>query len=620
MRCLIVGGGPGGLYLAHLLKRNDPRRHVTVCERNGPEDAFGWGVVFPESAVEQLRAHDAITAAELDGAVARWNVLEVRIRGSLVRTTGHSFRGVGRARLLALLRRQCAASGALLSYHTTITDVRSFADYDLVVGADGLNSEIRGAFRDAFRPTLTRCRAKYIWFGTKKRFEHFTVSFRENSAGLFWVFAYPFDGETSTFNIECDERTWARSGLAEADETTQIRYCERLFADDLEGHGLLSNRSVWRNFMVVKNASWHFRNIVLLGDAAHTAHFSVGSGTRLALDDAQALARALETNERVDLAFAAYEVERRPRVEDLQRAASASTGWFQNAHDYAHLPPLQFAGGLLMRSGRISFDSLKRRDPELVDSMCASFTGDALTAGMSEPCDVPLRLRRLVLENRRVLRVARIGESASAEAARSRPGMVVLERGFGGLVEDPRRWVELLDRAGIPRNSHSKLALELGHPEATVEEIVEDASRALNAGVDLLEIAVAGASESACQFRHLLEVVERVRSVWPPDRPLMVRWGTYRDDLEAEVVAVESLRSLVKAGCDLLVIGETHLDEVGAVAEPTPSLGLVVCARIRATAGVPTMAVVQHASRSRSNTMLIAGQCDLCASYYRGAD
>jgi anthraniloyl-CoA monooxygenase len=409
----IVGAGPAGLYLAILLKRDDPSHRVTVYERNRVEDTFGFGVVFSDETLENVGEADPETNRALTAAAARWEDIEIHYRGTVMRSTGHRFSGVERKTLLELLARRAQALGVEVQWQREIRDLSDcgLPAADLIVAADGAASLIRDRLSDRFQPHLDWRRNRFVWLGSTRPFPAFTFYFKPSPAGLWRTHAYQYAPGRSTFIVEAREETWKASGLDENDERATVAYLERLFADELQGHRLLANRSIWRRFPTVRNARWHSANVVLLGDAAHTAHFSVGSGTKLAMEDAIALAAALKTKDSIPTALESYEVGRRPQVESLQRAAQASLEWFESVERYHDTEPLQFAFNLLTRSLRITHENLRLRDPGLVKQVDCWFAEQAARQSgrpvALDPCPPPLftpyRLRELVLPNRIVV-------------------------------------------------------------------------------------------------------------------------------------------------------------------------------------------------------------------------
>lgn len=411
MRVAIVGAGPAGLYLAILLKRDNPGHQVTVFERNRLEDGFGFGVVFSDETMENVGEADPETNRAMAEAAANWDDIEIHFRGSVTRSTGHRFSGVERKTLLELLARRARALGVEILGQREIRTPADCGPADLVVAADGVASLLRDHLADQFQPQLDWRTNRFVWLGTTRPFPAFTFYFKPSPAGLWRTHAYQYAPGRSTFIVEAREETWQASGLREDDEAGTVAYLERLFKEELEGHRLLANRSIWRRFPTVRNGRWHAGNVVLLGDAAHTAHFSVGSGTKLAMEDAIALAAALSSGKPVPEALADYETARRPGVESLQRAAQASLEWFESVERYQELDPLQFAFTMLTRSLRITHENLRLRDPALVAQVDRWFAGLASKQSgrpvsldpVPPPIFTPYRLRDLVLTNRIVV-------------------------------------------------------------------------------------------------------------------------------------------------------------------------------------------------------------------------
>ncbi len=367
MKINIIGGGPAGMYFAILMKQADAAHRITVYERNGPDDTFGWGVVFSGKTLANLRAADEETHAEITRNFAAWDNVDVVHRGEKISIHGNSFSGIARLQLLKILQRRCEQLGIQLLFRNEIADLESLrADCDLLLAADGVNSTARKQYADRFRPSLDLRPNRYIWYGTNKLFHGLTLTFRKNEGGVFAAHSYNFNETTSTFIIECDPETWDAGGFAAMNDDETRHYLEKVFAVDLAGQPLLSNNSRWLNFLLVKNANWSFANVVMLGDALHTAHFSIGSGTKLALEDAIALFACFEKKESVRAALEEFETTRKPVIETYQAAAQDSMRWFENARDYLHLSPIELAYSLMTRSGRVDREDLKRRDPEFI--------------------------------------------------------------------------------------------------------------------------------------------------------------------------------------------------------------------------------------------------------------
>ncbi|HET7113627.1 MAG TPA: FAD-dependent monooxygenase [Pyrinomonadaceae bacterium] len=367
MRITIIGGGPAGLYFAILMKKANPAHQIKIYERNGPDDTFGWGVVFSGKTLANLRAADEESHAEITREFEAWDNVDVVHHNDKISIHGNSFSGIARLRLLKILQRRAEELGVEVSFRTEIQDFEPLRnDCDLFVGADGVNSTVRLRYAERFKPDLDVRAHRYIWYGTNQLFHGLTLTFRENEAGVFAAHSYKFNKTTSTFIVECDPQTWERAGFATMSDEHTREYVGKVFAQDLNGHPLLSNNSKWINFLLVKNGNWFFDNMILLGDALHTAHFSIGSGTKLAMEDAIALAQSFHRTSDVNEALASFTSTRRPVIEDYQAAAFESMKWFENAAQYMHLSPMELAFSVMMRSGRVSYGELRKRDPKFI--------------------------------------------------------------------------------------------------------------------------------------------------------------------------------------------------------------------------------------------------------------
>lgn len=366
MKINIIGGGPAGLYFALLMKKRDAAHEIEVFERNAPGSTFGWGVVFSGKTLSNLRRADEESHRRITENFETWEEVVVVKGDERVVIGGNSFSGVARIRLLNILQERCAELGVNLRFEVNVSEVEELADCDLLVGADGVNSSVRERFRESFRPTLAEGSNKYIWYGARELFHGLTLTFRETDAGLFAAHSYKFDKETSTFIVECDEETWRRAGLDAATDEEARAYLAEVFRKDLNGRELLSNNSRWINFLLVKNECWRRENVVLLGDALHTAHFSIGSGTKLALEDSIALHECFAEGLSVPDALAEFERRRKPVIEEYQEAARESRIWFERAARYMHLPPLRFAYELMTRSKKVTHENLRLRDPDFI--------------------------------------------------------------------------------------------------------------------------------------------------------------------------------------------------------------------------------------------------------------
>jgi anthraniloyl-CoA monooxygenase len=491
VKAVCVGGGPAGLYFAIALKRLDPRHDVLVVERNKPDDTFGWGVVFSDQTMDVLGVADPESAASITGAFAHWDDIEVHFRGEQIRSGGHGFCGIGRKRLLNILQDRCRALDVELRFECEAS-AADFPDADLIVASDGINSAIRTAHAETFRPSIQRRANKFIWLGTDQTFDAFTFAFLETEHGWIWAHAYRFEPGTSTFIVECSEATWRGLGFESASTEDAIAICEGLFAPQLNGHRLMSNArhlrgSVWLNFPVLNCEQWHCGNIVLIGDAAHSAHFSVGSGTKLALEDAIGLANAVHHHGISAKAFDTFQAGRGLEVIKLQNAARNSTEWFEHVPRYVGLEPIQFAYSLLTRSQRISHENLRVRDRAWLEGLETWF---AQRAGVEvdsprPPMFAPLQLRGLTLSNRVVVspmsmysaidgvpgdfHLVHYGARAQGGAALMVTEMTDIAAdaritpGCAGIYTDEqeRAWTRIVDF--VHANTDTHIALQLGH-------------------------------------------------------------------------------------------------------------------------------------------------------------
>lgn len=427
MNIVCVGGGPAGLYFGLLMKLRHPTHAVTVVERNRPGDTFGWGVVFSDQTLGHLARADEPSARAILQAFNHWDAIDVHFKGATITSHGHGFCGIGRKRLLDILAARCRALGVELVFETRVDDVAELARRhraDLVVAADGVNSAIRQHYRDAFQPEVEERLCRFVWLGTRKRFDAFTFAFEETEHGWFQAHAYQYDDETSTFIIETLDTTWRACGLADMDQSDGLAFCERLFARHLDGQPLMANAAhlrgsgMWIRFPRLACRNWvHMLEVdgrqaplVLMGDAAHTAHFSIGSGTKLALEDAIGLADALDEEVDVAAALARYQEARLVEVLKLQSAARNSMEWFENVARYTAMEAEQFAYSLLTRSQRLSHENLRLRDAAYVHGFERRFAiaaarqaGVAPPAGAAPPMFTPYKVRDVLLKNRVVV-------------------------------------------------------------------------------------------------------------------------------------------------------------------------------------------------------------------------
>ena len=515
MRTVILGGGPGGLYLAISLKLRNPAHEVVVIERNRPDDTFGWGVVLSEDTLGNLDANDPVSAKAIRDGFVYWDDVAVHYRGAVMRSGGHGFSGIGRQRLLTILQERARSLGVDLRFETEAQPLDAYKDYDLIVGADGVNSRVRAAHADVFKPDIDVRACKYIWLGTRQKFDKaFTFIFEETEHGWIWAHAYQFDADTATFIVECAEETWRKSGFDTMPGDEALKACEKIFAAYLNGNALMSNAkhlrgSAWLNFNRVLCERWSTGNVVLLGDAAATAHFSVGSGSKLALESAIALANYVDTEPTLADAFKRYEEERRLEVLRLQNSARNSTEWFEDVERYLHLDPVQFNYSLLTRSQRISHENLRARDRDWLAAAEMWFEQQAtgnVPKQAKPPRFVPLKVRGVELKNRVVVSPMAQYRAVDgvptdwhfvhyAERAKGGAGLVFTEMtcvspegritpGCTGLYNETqeRAWKRIVDF--IHAETDAKIALQLGHagPKASTQLGWEESDAPLTSG------------------------------------------------------------------------------------------------------------------------------------------
>ncbi|WP_284976256.1 bifunctional salicylyl-CoA 5-hydroxylase/oxidoreductase [Arthrobacter sp. efr-133-TYG-104] len=495
MKIAIVGGGPGGLYFAALMKQLDASHDITLWERNAASDTFGFGVVFSDETLGGIGNADPVVAEYMSRRFARWSDIDIHFRDETITVGGQGFAAMSRKELLELLQHRCIELGVDVRFSTLAPAIEELeANYDLVLAADGINSQIRAKYADAFRPTLDPRSNKFMWLGTNQVFEAFKFFVKETEWGVMQIHGYPYSDEGSTFIVEMHQDVWHAAGFDETanevfppgvSDEKSIAKIRGIFAEELDGYEVLTNNSKWINFTTVRNESWRKGNVVLLGDAAHTAHFSIGSGTKLAMEDSLALAACLHEHPTVQAALEAYETERRPVVASTQRAAQASLEWFERIGQYKDQDPTQFAFNLLTRSRRITQENLRLRDPEFAEAVDRDFAESQGLSDVAPAMFQPFRIGGLELKNRIVVspmdmysavdgipgdfHKVHLGSKALGGAGLVMTEMVCVSEagritpGCSGLYTDAQRdsWKEIVDF--VHSRSTAKIGAQLGH-------------------------------------------------------------------------------------------------------------------------------------------------------------
>jgi len=665
MRIAVVGGGPSGLYFALLAAQ---QHQVTVFERNPPDATYGWGVVFSEGTLGELREVDHLTFLRLEEKLVRWSAIDIRHRGLRLRSYGHGFSAISRRTLLGVLQSRAAETGVTLHFESEMGPEILDQGYDLVVAADGVNSQLRTAIAEEVRPRLDFHPTRYIWLGAPFAFSAFTFIFEMTDHGLFQVHGYPYDANGSTFIIECTESTWRQAGLDQVGEAASLEFCEKLFAEHLRGRQLQSNRSTWLSFPTLSCRTWHHDNVVLLGDAAHTAHFSIGSGTKLAMEDAAGLHKALVGNpDDLTAALATYEMERQPAVARFQQAALDSARYFENVDRYLDLAPETFAFNLLTRSGRVTHADMERRDPALTVAADRLVTDDLYGEVITRPALAPIHLGGVIIPNRIVAGGPGLGAGlvfsrsfAVAPEGRRHPGDPLIDEigpvspqssvvlgvtlthaGRRGSTRPPEHGLDRpLLREAWETIAPSPIPYTHAHPvprqmnEADVLTLTmnyqEGAQSALFAGYEILMVDAADGGLLAsflspltnrrsdswggdvlARCRIVVAVVEAIRSVWPGPLVMRLAASDWHPQGTTAAEAVETARVLASIGVDAF-----EITAGGTVPEANPPFRrghlLEHSDEIRNRAGVVTIVGGGLFTLDDVDTALAAGRADLC--------
>jgi anthraniloyl-CoA monooxygenase len=598
-----IGGGPAGLYLGILVKRSAPEHDVVVYERNRPADTFGFGVVFSDATLGHLADADPQTHAQITAQFARWSDIEIQAGGEVLRSTGHGFCGLERKSLLQILQVRAKELGVRVEFER---DIKSLDEVtaDVVVGCDGVASWIRDALASDLRPNVDVRANKFVWLGTTVPYQAFTFIFKATQHGLYRVHAYRYRDVGSTFIVECRPETWRAAGFEHADEDRTIALLGDIFAAELAGHPLIKNRSIWRNFPTVRCAKWHAGNVVLVGDAAHTAHFSIGSGTKLAMEDVIVLRDELLATKDTERALAAYEARRRPEVEALQAAAQASLEWFEGTERYMAMTPVQMTYNLMTRSLRVSHASVAKRDPELahgVEAMLAAQVGTAAT----RPTALPLTLG----DRRARSRIAIANEVAAPTLDDTLVALGGAATDAGIVVTAPRPVAELAtDDAAVAWKRvvefvHGKGALIAARlvVGAELEAAVE---RAAFADFDLLVLVPRAGDDGAVE--QLPAAIQAARLRWRQGGWLA---AAVLDRPRTRAAVVGHAAQLVRAGADLLWVVSREAEAESETRARLPAAPLAD--RLRNELGVPTAIDGAGAQAPDLDAAIAAGRADL---------
>ncbi len=612
MKIACIGGGPAGLYLGILVKRRAPEHDVVIYERNRPSDTFGFGVVFSDATLGHLAAADPETHAQITSRFARWDDIEIHVGGEVLRSTGHGFCGLERKTLLQLLQARAAELGVEVHYEHEVKSL-SEVKADVIVACDGVASWVRESLADQLQPRVDVRPNKFVWLGTTVPYGAFTFIFKDTPFGLFRVHAYRYQASGSTFIVECREDTWRAAGLANATEDETVATLERIFADELGGHRLIKNRSIWRNFPTVRCGKWHAGNVVLVGDAAHTAHFSIGSGTKLAMEDSIALRDALLDHADVPTALAAYEARRRPEVESLQAAAQASLEWFEGTERYMQMAPVQMTYSLMTRSLRVSHASVAKRDPHLahgVEQLLAASVGlrdpvlpTALPWSLAgKRVRSRIAVAPLVADPERVIagddELVALGAAAADGAGLVVTPLIGVAAGGTRLNTDEQAvaWTKIVE---FVHGKGAAIVARVATNGAVMGAIEQAVQRASYAGFDMLVLDPCG---DAAAIEHLPAMVQTARARF---RGMVA--AAVHDRPTARTAVVGHAAQLLRAGAQLLWV--TSAGDLAMAGARLPAAPLAD--RLRNDLGVATAVDGADALLPDLDAAIAAGRADL---------
>lgn len=659
MKIRCIGGGPAGIYFASLMKIRNPAHEVTVVESNRAGETTGWGLVLTDGLLAKLEANDPVSACRIRDGLISWSNVEVEVKGRRVTSGGHGFLGISRLNLITILQQRAEELGVVVDYERWYDPGElPDSDADLIVASDGANSRIRTRYPDWFDAHVDKRPNKYIWLGTRKTFEDaFKFIFERTSGGWVWAHCYQFDANTSAFVVECREDTWRKLGFDVMTPEEAAERCREIFAAHLDGHSLLINdarrrRSLWTSFNVVRCGRWHHGRTVLLGNAAHTAHFSIGSGTRIALEDAMALADALDGLERPNPSrLEAYQELRQAHTARLHAAAMNSMLWFENITPYLDQDPLQFTYALLTRSHRIGHENLRGRDGDWIRKVESWFlrqSGVAASTGRTDaaarPSLAPLTLRGITLRNRIVSEYPPAGPNGRRidgdrpERGTPQPnaGLAMIEVRLGSALDDAGAMAVLVkrarrdgwDRVGarlVPAPDDPGTPVAEGSGAASLRRYVASVARAAEAGLDLLEIDPGAdpalllprgggpggvdahsdvAADMTARLAPAIRMFRAVRDVWPSDRPISVRLSGLREP-DGRPIPPESLAAAAKLFRD---------EDVDILDVPLDwRMHVVGAPRIAGSESKPVTLAIGPVDRpDQIDALILAGRADLC--------